>query len=167
MKALTEKLDTINEYAGRATSVVIYALLFVVVFEVISRKVFNAPTVWGFDLSTMLYSAMFLLGGGYTLKYKGHVAIDVLTVRLSKKNSAIITILSYIVFFFPFMAVLIYVSGAFALQSWGDLERSQSPWNQPLYHFKTLMPIGFGLLFIQGVSEFIKTIINMKEDANK
>lgn len=167
MKGITNVLDSINEYAGRITSVVIYALLLVVVFEVISRKIFNAPTVWGFDLSVMLYAAMFLLGGGYALKYKAHVAIDVLTTRFSKKTQALISIVSYLVFFFPFMIVIIYVTGAFALQSWADLERSQSPWNQPLYHFKTLMPIGFSLLFLQGISEFLKTIMNLKGDITK
>lgn len=163
MKGITDVLDSINEYAGRITSVIIYALLIIVIYEVISRKVFNAPTIWSFDLSIMLYSAMFLLGGGYTLKYKGHVAIDVLTSRLTKKKQALISIITYIVFFFPFMSILVYVTGAFALQSWADLERSQSPWNQPLYHFKTLMPIGFFLLMIQGLSEFLKTIITLQK----
>lgn len=163
MKGITDFLDLINEYAGRITSLIIYALLLVVIYEVISRKAFNAPTVWGFDLSFMLYSAMFLLGGGYTLKYKGHVAIDVLTSRLRTKQQAIISIITYIVFFFPFMSILVYVTGAFALQSWADLERSQSPWNQPLYHFKTLMPIGFSLLILQGLSEFLKTIITLQK----
>lgn len=161
MKGITDVLDSINEYAGRISSVIVYALLIVVVYEVISRKVFNAPTVWGFDLSFMLYAALFLLGGGYTMKYKGHVAIDIFSSRLSNKKQAVMSIITYLIFFFPFMIILLYVTGAFALQSWGDLERSQSPWNQPLYHFKTLMPIGFMLLFLQGLSEFIKTIINL------
>ncbi|MCX8030416.1 MAG: TRAP transporter small permease subunit [Thermodesulfovibrionales bacterium] len=163
MKGIIKLFDLINEYAGRATSIIIYFLLLVVVYEVISRKVFNAPTVWGFDLSFMLYSTMFLLGGGYTLKYSGHVAIDVFTSRLPKRKQAIISLITYLIFFFPFMFVLIYVSGAFALQSWIDLERSQSPWNQPLYHFKTLMPIGFTLLMIQGISEFLKTLLILKK----
>lgn len=167
MKGITDVLDSINEYAGRMSSVIIYLLLVVVLYEVISRKVFNAPTVWAFDLSFMLYSAMFLLGGGYTLKYKGHVAIDVLTARLRKKQQAIISIITYLVFFFPFVGVLLYVTGDFALQSWADLERSQSPWNQPLYHFKALMPLGFTLLMIQGLSEFFKAIITMQKGGNK
>lgn len=164
LKGITNILDSINEYAGRISSVIVYALLIVVVYEVVSRKVFNAPTAWAFDLSFMLYASLFLLGGGYTMKYKGHVAIDILTSRFSKKKQAVVSIITYLIFFFPFMSILIYVTGAFALQSWGDLERSQSPWNQPLYHFKTLMPIGFTLLFLQGLSEFIKTIMNLAEE---
>jgi len=162
LRGITNLLDSINEYSGRISSVIVYALLIVVIYEVISRKVFNAPTVWGFDLSFMLYAAMFLLGGGYTMKYKGHVAIDIISNRFTKRNQSIVSIIAYLIFFFPFMLILIYVTGAFALQSWEDLERSQSPWNQPLYHFKTLMPLGFTLLFLQGLSEFIKTIINLK-----
>ncbi len=162
MNNITEKLDKINEYAGRITSISSVLLLFVVLYEIFSRKIFDTPTTWGFELSYMLYASIFLLGGGYALKHHSHVSIDVITSSLPKRIQAIIGLVTYIIFFFLFVSVFIYVSSKFALQSWINLERSQSPWNQPLYHFKTLMPIGFLLLLIQGISEFIKILYMLK-----
>jgi TRAP-type mannitol/chloroaromatic compound transport system permease small subunit len=162
VKKIVEFLDSIAEYTGRATSFIIFALLFAVMYEVIARKFFGSPTVWGFEISYMLYAAMFLLGGAHALKYHQHVAIDVITCTLSKRTQAIISIVCYLVFFVPFVLIFIWVTTTFAAQAWANLERSQNPWNQPLYHFKTLMPIGFILLFIQGISEFLKNIMNLK-----
>ena len=105
---------------------------------------------------------MFMLGGAHALKHRQHVSIDVITSVLSKKTQAIISLACYLVFFFPFVLVFIYVTGIFAMQSWANRELSQSPWGQPLYHFKTLMPVGFGLLLLQGVSECIKDILLIK-----
>jgi len=167
LKTLIKIIDLISDYVARITCLSAYILLFVVIYEVIARKLFKSPTVWGFELSTMLYAAMFVLGGSYTLKQKGHVAIDLLTIRLKNKHKSIISIFTYLIFFFPFMITLVYATGLFALQSWLDLERSQSPWNQPLYHFKTLMPLGFGFLLLQGLSEFFKNIFTILEDKKK
>lgn len=167
MKKIIHFFDTINEYAGRATSLIVFILLAVVLYEVTARKIFNAPTIWAFDLSYMLYAAMFMLGGAFTLKYRQHVAIDVITSILPRKTQAIIGLVGYLVFFFPFVIIFIYVTGKFALQSWSNLETSQSPWGQPLYHFKTLMPFGFFLLLLQGISEFIKDILIIKGEGDK
>lgn len=167
MKAIAVFFDSVSEYAGRATSLIIFALLFVVLYEVVARKIFNAPTVWAFDLSYMLYASMFLLGGAYTLKHRQHVAIDIITTMFSRKTQAIISLFAYSFFFFPFVLVFIYVTGNFALQAWSNLETSQSPWGQPLYHFKTLMPLGFILLLFQGISEFIKEIIIIKGEGDR
>ncbi|MBA4396851.1 MAG: C4-dicarboxylate ABC transporter permease [Syntrophus sp. (in: bacteria)] len=167
MKAIADFFDSVSEYSGRATSLIIFALLFVVLYEVAARKIFNAPTVWAFDLSYMLYATMFLLGGAYTLKHRQHVAIDIITTMFSKKTQAIISLVAYLVFFFPFVLVFIYVTGNFALQAWDNLETSQSPWGQPLYHFKTLMPLGFTLLLFQGISEFIKDVIIIKREGDR
>jgi TRAP-type mannitol/chloroaromatic compound transport system permease small subunit len=167
MKAIADFFDSVSDYAGRATSLIIFALLFVVLYEVVARKFFNAPTVWAFDLSYMLYATLFLLGGAFTLLHRQHVSIDILTSMFSKRTQAIISLVCFAVFFFPFVLAFIYVTGNFALQAWDNLETSQSPWGQPLYHFKTLMPIGFFLLLLQGISEVIKNITTIREGGSK
>lgn len=167
MKAIADFFDSFSEYSGRAISLIIFALLFVVLYEVVARKFFNAPTVWAFDLSYMLYAAMFLLGGAFTLLHRQHVSIDIITSMFSKRTQAIINVVCYLVFFFPFVLAFIYVTGNFALQAWDIRETSQSPWGQPLYHFKTLMPVGFFLLLLQGVSEFVKNIMALTSGGDK
>ncbi|MDQ7032415.1 MAG: TRAP transporter small permease subunit [Desulfonauticus sp.] len=157
MLKIVKFIDRLNEIVGRITSILAFVLLFVVVFEVIMRKVFDSPTMWGFEFSYMVYAVMFLLGFGYTLKHKMHIGIDVLYSNLSPKTQGILDIITFIVFFLPFTLVAIKSSFIFALQSWQGLEHSQSPWGPPIYPFKAFMPIAFVLLFLQGISELIKS----------
>lgn len=162
MKGLIKIIDKLTEIVGKAVSVLVFVLLIVVVYEVISRKIFNSPTVWAFELSYMLYGTLFMLGLGYALKHGSHVCIDVISNRFSPKKQAILSIFSYIVFFFPFMYFGIKSSWQFFSQSWAMRELSQSPWSPPIYPFKFIMLLGFLLLTIQGISEFFKQIYKFK-----
>lgn len=162
MKALVNIIDKFNEVLGRIISYMVYALLFVVLYEVVSRKIFNSPTIWAFELSYMLYGGMFILGFAYTLKNNMHVGIDVISARLSPKKQAVLEVLSYLVFFFPFMFLAIKSSYSFFYQAWEMREISQSQWAPPVYPFKALIPIGFGLLCLQGISQFIKSIYKFR-----
>ncbi|WP_022851666.1 TRAP transporter small permease subunit [Limisalsivibrio acetivorans] len=164
MNKLINFLEAINEYVGRAVSVIGFVLLFVVMYEVIARKIFSSPTIWGFELSYMLYGALFILGAGYTLKHKMHISIDVIYGALPKKVQGIMDIVGYIIFFFPFMGVAIYATGKFTLQSWQGLEHGQSAWAPAIYPYKTLIPIGFILLTIQGIAEFLKAFRKFKSE---
>ncbi len=157
MIKLAKFIDALNEIIGKITSILAYILLFVVVFEVVRRKVFDNPTMWGFEFSYMLYAVMFLMGFGYTLKHKMHIGIDIIYSNLSKKAQGILDIVTFVIFFLPFTIVAIKSTFVFAMQSWQGLEHSQSPWAPPIYPFKTFMPVAFFLLFLQGVSEVIKS----------
>jgi TRAP-type mannitol/chloroaromatic compound transport system permease small subunit len=101
---------------------------------------------------------MFLMGFGYTLKHKMHVGIDIITAKLNPRAQGWISVVSYLVFFFPFIIIAIQASTVFATQSWQGLERVQSPWGAPVYHFKTFLPLGFCFLFLQGIAEFLKAV---------
>ncbi|MGE4498179.1 MAG: TRAP transporter small permease subunit [Deferribacterales bacterium] len=158
MEKLIKLIESVTEWVGKVFSFSVYLLLIVVVYEVISRKVFGKPTVWAFDLSNMLYGVMFLMGFGYTLKHKMHVGIDIITAKLNPKVQGWIAAVSYLVLFFPFMIIAIKASYVFALQSWQGLERVQSPWGAPVYHFKTFLAVGFVFLLIQGIAEFLKAV---------
>lgn len=162
MKLLADFIDIFNERVGRIVSYIIYLLLIVVLYEVVSRKIFNKPTIWAFELSYMLYGSMFILGFAYTLKHNMHVGIDVISGRLSPRKKAALEVLSYLVFFFPFMFLAIKSSYSFFYQAWEMREISQSQWAPPVYPFKALIPIGFSLLCLQGVSQFIKAIYKLK-----
>jgi len=162
MRSLIKLIDGLTEIVGKLVSYIVYALLIVVVYEVISRKIFNSPTVWAFELSYMLYGAMFMLGFGYALKYGSHVCIDVISNKFPPKTKAVLAMFTYLIFFFPFVYFGVKSSWQFFSQSWVMRELSQSPWAPPIYPFKFLMPLGFFLLGLQGISEFIKQIYNLK-----
>lgn len=167
MKGIIKILDAITEYMGRVIGFLVYVLLFVVLYEVVSRKVFGKPTIWGFELSYILYAVMFMLGFAYTLKHKMHIGIDVFYSRFSLKTQGVLDIIGYLIFFFPFMYLAVTSTWGFASQSWQMHELSQSPWAPRLYPFKAIMPIAFIMLTLQGISHFIKSIYKVKGEEIK
>jgi len=162
VKNISKIIDSINESIGKIFSWLAYVLLFVVLFEVFSSKIFDRPRIWSFELSYILYAVMFLMGFGYTLKNNGHVRIDIFYDRFSKKTQGILDVITFFLFFVPFVGLAVRYSWVFMMQSWQILEHSQSAWAPPIYLFKTFMPIAFFLLFLQGVSELIKAIYKIK-----
>ena len=158
MLKIVEIIDTVNEWAGRVSSVLGYVLFIVVVVGVIARKVFNEPFIWNFEASYMLYAVMFLLGFGYTLKHKMHVRIDVFYSMLGPKAQLLFDVIGFVLFFIPFAYVSLKSSTIFTIQSWQMMEHSQSTWAPPIYPFKTFMPIAFVLLALQVIAEIIKSI---------
>lgn len=162
MNTLVKWIDNINTVLGKIVSYIIYFLMIVVLYEVTSRKIFGKPTIWGFELSYMLYGFLFIMGYAYTLKEKGHVSIDIFYSKLSIRKQGILDIIGYLIFFFPFIFFGLKESYRFTIQSWEIFEYSQSTWAPPVYPYKTSLLIGFFLLFLQGISEFIKAIYKVK-----
>jgi TRAP-type mannitol/chloroaromatic compound transport system permease small subunit len=96
---------------------------------------------------------------GYTLLYRGHVAIDLIYEKFSRRTRAIVNVISYVLFFFPFVGVMIWQGTVFAQTSWAMKETSWSVFAPPLYPVKTVIPVAFALLLIQGISVFISQIL--------
>src|SRR6187397_3598737 len=82
-------------------------LVLAVAWEVIARYVFNAPTIWSYDVTYMLYSAIFMLGCAYALHKGAHIRTDFFYEKWSAKTKGIIDATSYIVFFFPSIFMLL------------------------------------------------------------
>ncbi|MCP5420006.1 MAG: TRAP transporter small permease subunit [Gammaproteobacteria bacterium] len=156
MLKLARAIDTVNEYVGTFNAFLIIPLLVVVVFEVIMRYGFNAPTTWAFETTTFLYGIHFVLAFGYTHKHDGHVAIDVFVMRLSDKPRAVMRIITNILLFIPTTGLLAIWSVKYAAISWSQWEVNSTSWAPPLYPLKTIMAIGFVLLFLQGIAKLIQ-----------
>jgi TRAP-type mannitol/chloroaromatic compound transport system permease small subunit len=130
-----------------------------VTYEVISRYFFNAPTIWSFDVTFMLYGTLFMLGAAYALHKGAHIRTDFFWEKWSVKTKGIIDSVAYIVFFFPALLMFLFVSGHEAWYAFEINETSeQTPWRPILWPFKTVVPLACLLLLIQGVSETIKSV---------
>ncbi len=105
--------------------------------------------------TTLIYGMHFMLGFAYTHKHDGHVAIDVFESRLPKRPRTILRIIVNLVVFTPTVGLLAVWSVIYAATSWQNWERASTSWAPPLYPFKTVMAIGFVLLFLQGISKLI------------
>jgi len=164
MRRFLKIIDSTNEWAGRISSFSIIVLTGIVAIEVIRRYVFNQPSLCGFEYTKYVYGFHFMIGGGYVLLHKGHVAIDIVYVRLRKKTRTILDIISYLIFFFPFFSIMLWQGFLFAKKSWVVFERDWTICESPVYPAKTVIPVAIFLLLLQGLSTFIKKLYSIIAD---
>lgn len=162
MGAAQRFLEAVSEYVGVVAAFLIIPLLAIVTYEVAMRYGFNAPTVWAFEATTLLYGMHFVLSFAYTHKHNGHVAIDVIESRFPAKARTVLRIIVNLVLFLPTVGLLAIWSVIYAGDSWGNWERASTSWAPPLYPFKTIMAIGLVLLFTQGVAKLLGDIHALK-----
>jgi len=147
LEKLMKCVDWLNRLIGRSCSFLIVILTVLVVIEVFLRHVMGRPTIWNFEITKMIFGFYFMILGGYTLLKNAHVSVDVVYETLTEKKRAILDLISYVVFFFPFCTVLLVEGTRFATKSWIDHETSWSVFAPPLYPIKTIIPLSFLLLF--------------------
>jgi TRAP-type mannitol/chloroaromatic compound transport system permease small subunit len=153
-------IDTyVGELSGKIFAVLIYPLVGGLTYEVILRYAFNAPTIWAYDVSYMIYGSHFMLGATYCLYKGGHIRTDIFYNRFSARWQGRIDASLYLFLFFPGMIYFFLAGYKEALHAWDILEKSDaSPWRPPLYPFKTIIPVAAALLMVQGASEFLKSL---------
>ena len=134
-------------------------LVLAVSYEVIARYIFNAPTIWSFDVTYMLYGTIFMLGAGYALHKGAHIRTDFFYDKWTPKTKGMVDSVSYIVFFFPSLIMFLVASGNEAWYAFSIHETSeQTPWRPLLWPYKSVVPLTCLLLMVQGLSETIKSV---------
>ncbi len=111
-----------------------------------------------FELQTLLYNVVFLLGAAYVFGVDGHVRVDILFSRLSARRRALVDVLGVLFFLWPFSALGIYFSHRYVSSSWASLEVSPNAGGLARYPIKTLIVVAFSLLVVQGLSQVIKHV---------
>lgn len=162
MAAIDQGIDALNDKVGYYTSFLAIPLILVIVYEVVMRYVFNAPTLWAFEMTTFIYGVHFVVGFGYTLKANGHVAVDVFESRLPSRARLVLRIASYAVLFLPTTGILAVGSILYAADSWSVWERNSTSWAPALYPYKTLMACGFVVLVLQGVARLVADVRTLR-----
>ncbi|MFZ5586479.1 MAG: TRAP transporter small permease subunit [Thermodesulfobacteriota bacterium] len=162
MKKFVRAVDAFSEFCGRWVALLILPLVYVVLHEVIARKIFNAPTMWAFEVTVYLYGAHFMLGMGYTLLYDRHVRIDIIVLQMPARVQLWLRVITFWLIFIPFVCALSWAAINYALESWQQWERSWSAWKPPLYPYKTVMPVALLMLLAQGVANFVRDSYKLK-----
>lgn len=164
MKAYINFADQFVVWIGRAFAWSIFILTAAVMYEVIMRYFFNAPTLWAFDFTIQMYGAVIMMGGASAISTKTHVKADMYYNRLSERGQAILDLVLYICFYAPGVFALTYAGYFYAKKAWIVHEVS---WNSPaqiqVYFSKSLIPIAGLLLIIIGISEIFRCFICIKE----
>jgi TRAP-type mannitol/chloroaromatic compound transport system permease small subunit len=158
LEKIIKAIDTFNTKQGDVTSLLILPLCIVVIYEVIMRYVFNAPTIWGFEATIFLYGLHFMFGYSYTEVLEGNVKVDIFTSRMPEKIQAILNIITHCVFFLPVFSCLTYYVFQYAVTSTLQHEVNSTSWAPPIWPFKLIMAFCFLLLLMQGVSNVLKSI---------
>lgn len=157
MTSFLRAIDRVNDFLAAIAMAFLFVMIADMLYEVISRRVFSAPTLWAYDIAYMLNGAGFLFAAGYTLRRNGHIRIDFLSTRLPRRNQDLINLFVYLFLVFPALACLIY--GAF--NEWleafltGELE-PVSPWKPLIWPLYCGILVGFASLMLQAIAEFIR-----------
>jgi TRAP-type mannitol/chloroaromatic compound transport system permease small subunit len=164
LEKISAAIDTFNRKEGEWSALLIIPLTIVVIYEVIMRYVFNAPTVWGFEATTFIYGVHFMLGLAYTAVYDGHVKVDIFTSRAKPRTQAILVLLTNLVIFLPVFSCMTIWSWKYAITSISQHELNSTSWAPPIWPFKLIMAIAFSFLLIQGISTVLKAIDSLRSE---
>ena len=156
METLSRAIDALNEKVGIYSSYLILPLIGAVLYEVFMRYVFNAPTSWGFEMTTFLYGTHFMLGLGDALRTNTHVQIDIFESRMQAKSRTILRIITGLVLFVPAIGFMTFGAIKYAVTSWTMLEHASSSWGPAIYPYKTVMAIGFVFFFLAGIAKLLQ-----------
>lgn len=152
-------IDTLSAWIGRIVCWLTLPLIAAMVYEVLARYFFTAPTMWAYDISRMLYGALFTLGAGYALSKGVHIRSDFLYRDWSVKTQGRVDAALYLLFYFPSMLIFLWVAGEWA---WIAVDRGErgmdTAWMPLLGPIKSCLPFGVLFLVIQGVSELLKSL---------
>jgi TRAP-type mannitol/chloroaromatic compound transport system permease small subunit len=157
IKRLISVVEFINDGIGRTISFLVYPMIGVLVWEVFMRYLFDQPTIWAHELSALFYAVFFLLGGAYTLRWKAHINVDVLYVRLSPRSRAILDLVTWLLFYF-FCGVLLWQGSQAAWKSFLRLERASTVWEPYIWPVKFCIPLAAFLMLLQGCTKTISDL---------
>ncbi|MDO8653149.1 MAG: TRAP transporter small permease subunit [Undibacterium sp.] len=156
--SISRFIDAINEKVGYAVSWALLAAVLICTGNALVRYTFNTSSNAWLEIQWYLFSAIFLLGSSYTLRRNEHVRIDVISSRFSKRTQVWMDIFGFLFFLLPMTALILYFATPYAIESMRNQEVSNNAGGLIVWPAKLLIPIGFLLLTLQGVSELIKRI---------
>lgn len=165
-------VDNLSAAVGKAFAWCILVLTAVYAYEVVVRYLLRNPTAYAFDMSYLMYGALFMMAGAYTLSRDGHVRGDVIYRLWPPRVQACIELTLYFLFLFPGMAALIYAGIDYAGESWSYLPYGpdgpsgeisiNSPAGVPVSPLKTILPVAAILVLLQGMAESVRCVMCIK-----
>lgn len=150
-------IDHISDWTMKVCRWFGVVLVFIVLYEVGMRYLFNSPTRWAFDITLILYSVFFLMGGSWVSKEDAHIKVDVLYELFPETvRKGLVVVYSFLLLF-PLCIVMVWSGTKTAVHSFQIKEITNvSQWGQQIWYWRAIIPISFLLLFLQGVAELLK-----------
>jgi TRAP-type mannitol/chloroaromatic compound transport system permease small subunit len=162
MRKVLSIVDAISFQAGNIARWFGLLLVLVVVYDVVLRYVFNAPTYWGYEVGIALGMCLYCFGYAYAEAQHSHVRVDVFYIHMSHRGRAIIDTVGGFVFFLPTIALVVFAAWNKMWWSWDVLEKSvEGYWYPPWYPLRTMIFLGFALLLIQGLANLYRAVYRL------
>jgi TRAP-type mannitol/chloroaromatic compound transport system permease small subunit len=155
---LSRLIDRLNEAVGRAAIWLVLIAVLISAGNAVTRKALNTSSNAFLEIQWYLYAAIFLLGAAYTMLRQGHVKIDVILGRFSKRTQIKVEIFGIVFFLMPFVVQVIRLVWPLVAQAYATGEMSENAGGLIRWPVYALIPLGFALLGLQGLSELIKRI---------
>jgi TRAP-type mannitol/chloroaromatic compound transport system permease small subunit len=161
---ISNVIDWVNDRLGVAANWMVLAACLISAGNAMSRYAFDLSSNAWLEVQWYLFAAIVLLGASYTLKANEHVRVDIVYTHLSERGKEWLDLVGTLVFLVPSMFVISWYSWPFAMQSWATREVSQNAGGLIRYPVKFLLPLGFTLVALQGISEIIKRAAALRGD---
>jgi TRAP-type mannitol/chloroaromatic compound transport system permease small subunit len=160
MEIWIRRIDILSKSIGHAFSWCVLILAASTCYEVFMRYVLNSPTAWAFDMSYMMYGALFMMSGAYALSRNSHVRGDFIYRKWSNRTQAKVDLTLYLVFFFPAIFAMVFTGGQYAFESMRILESSvNSPAGVPVWPLKSIIFVAGVTLMIAGAGELMRCLV--------
>lgn len=168
-------IDRLSQWVGKAFAWCILVLCLATTYEVFVRYVLRAPTSWAFDISYIMYGALFMMAGAYALSRNAHVRGDFVYRLWPPRVQASVELVLYFLFFFPGMLAMIYAGIDYAAESVSFMPYGptgprgeisiNSPVGVPVFPLKIILPLACFFLVLQGIAETIRCVQCIKTGA--
>jgi TRAP-type mannitol/chloroaromatic compound transport system permease small subunit len=155
--SLARGIDSVVRVLGELVSYWAVLAVFAYYFEVIGRYVFNSPTNWVHESTFLMFGMQYMIAGAYAYRGESHVRVDLIYSKLSARGKAICDLIGS-VFFFIFIGTLAWTGGLFAADAVRGGEVSFTEWGIQYWPVKLAIPLGAGLMLLQGIARVIKDV---------
>lgn len=160
MEIWIRRIDILSKSIGHAFSWCVLILAASTCYEVFMRYVLNSPTAWAFDMSYMMYGALFMMSGAYALSRNSHVRGDFIYRKWSNRTQAKVDLTLYLLFFFPAVFAMVFTGSQYAYESARILESSvNSPAGVPVWPLKSVIAVAGVTLMIAGAGEMMRCLV--------
>jgi len=156
--ALSRAIDRLNEWVGRLAIWLVLVVVLVSAGNAVLRKTLSLSSNAWLELQWYLFGSIFLLMAGYTLLRNGHVRVDILSGRLSRRGQIAVEIFGVIFFLLPMAVLILVLSWPMFVEAWVSNETSSNAGGLVRWPAKLLIPVGFSLLVMAALSHLIKCV---------
>ncbi len=157
IKIYVRSVDALNKAVGQFSMYLVFVMMGILLFESISRTLFDRPHIWVVEIAQFTMAAYYLLGGGYSMIIKGHVRMDLLYGRWSEKRQALADVITAPMLIF-YLGFLLYGGISSTEYAITYKQVNYTPWAPPLAPIKIIMTIGILLMLLQAIARFFKDI---------